>query len=55
MKQKSRKNWLNLGDQNTAYFHSLVRIRQARNLMICLKNEEGVRFEDPQQFKDMAI
>jgi hypothetical protein len=35
MQQKSRKNWLNMEDQNRAYFHSLVRIRQATNLMTC--------------------
>jgi hypothetical protein len=31
LKQKSRNNWLNIGDQNFAYFHKLVKVRNSKN------------------------
>lgn len=35
LKQKSRKNWLNLGDQNVAYFYRFVKIRNSKYTIRC--------------------
>jgi hypothetical protein len=32
LKQKSRVQWLNLGDQNSSYFHKMIKSRISRNL-----------------------
>jgi hypothetical protein len=37
MKQKSRNNWLNMGDQKTALFHRSVKVRSG----VCLMTMEG--------------
>lgn len=33
LKQKSRNQWLNLGDQNNLYFHRIVRVRNSKNVI----------------------
>ncbi|KAJ6287754.1 hypothetical protein OIU78_030448 [Salix suchowensis] len=40
-KQRSRIQWLTLGDRNTAFFHRSLIHRQARNKIIELKDGEG--------------
>ena len=40
-KQKSRINWLKLGDRNTAFFHHSMRRRQNRNCITSVKLENG--------------
>ncbi|XP_070675647.1 uncharacterized protein [Malus domestica] len=39
--QRSRENWLHLGDQNTKYFHQKVNRRQQRNGLHGLFDENG--------------
>uniref|UniRef100_A0A2N9FAP0 Reverse transcriptase domain-containing protein n=1 Tax=Fagus sylvatica TaxID=28930 RepID=A0A2N9FAP0_FAGSY len=41
LKQKSHNKWLNLGDQNSRFFHFQVKARQARNAIKCLMDSEG--------------
>jgi exonuclease III len=38
---KSRLQWTNLGDRNTAFFHLSTICRRHRNKIWCLKNSEG--------------
>lgn len=38
MKQKSRKKWLNEGDQNTRYFHSGIKGRRRVNSVASIQN-----------------
>lgn len=40
--QRSRVNWLNYGDKNTAFFHATVTQRRQRNQMCRIKDESGV-------------
>ncbi|TYK26641.1 putative non-LTR retroelement reverse transcriptase [Cucumis melo var. makuwa] len=43
LRQKSRIQWLNLGDQNTAFFHRSVRSRMSRNSLLSLVDSDGSR------------
>jgi hypothetical protein len=55
MKQKARNKWLNLGDQNSRFFHCQVKVRQARNAIKCLFDAEGNRLDTPDQIKEEVI
>ena len=55
MKQKARINWLNLGDQNTGYFHNSLKLSTARNSISCLLNEDGIEVEEPEAIKELAV
>ncbi|GAV92717.1 Exo_endo_phos domain-containing protein [Cephalotus follicularis] len=44
-KQKSRILWLREGDSNTAYFHKVVTVRQSKNHIACIQNEQGAWLE----------
>lgn len=39
-------NWLNLGDNNNAYFHRMVNVRNSKNLVKFLWDENGVKVEE---------
>uniref|UniRef100_A0A2N9FNM3 Reverse transcriptase domain-containing protein n=1 Tax=Fagus sylvatica TaxID=28930 RepID=A0A2N9FNM3_FAGSY len=54
-KQKSRNKWLNLGDQNNTYFHNLVKVRQAKATIKCLVDEDGRRFDNPEDLKQLVV
>ena len=55
LKQKSRVQWLNLGDQNTTFFHKAVKARNARNAIKVITSENGCRIVDPLAIKDEAV
>jgi hypothetical protein len=55
LKQKSRNQWLNLGDGNNAFFHKMVKIRNSSNLIKMLKDDDGNCVSDMQQIKSLAI
>lgn len=38
LKQKSRNQWLNLGDGNNSYFHKVVKMRNSHNLVKSIKD-----------------
>lgn len=54
LKQKSRNQWLNLGDQNNAYFHKNVKIKNARNLIQHLWKERREKVEEVDQIKKVS-
>lgn len=54
LKLKSRNQWLQLGDQNNAYFHRLLKGRHARNTITHLCNEQGNRVEEINEIKGIA-
>ena len=46
LKQKSRIQWLKLGDQNSNFFHKAVKARNSRNSIKFTTLENGCRIED---------
>lgn len=55
LKQKSRVQWLNLGDLNTKFFFKAVKSHHARSKIVSITREDGSRIEDPNAIKEEAI
>jgi hypothetical protein len=51
LKQKARNRWLQLGDQNNAFIHRLLKGRHARNTITHLCNEQGTKVEEIHEIK----
>lgn len=54
LKQKARNQWLQLGDQNTAFFHRLLKGSYARNTITHLCDEHGNQVEEIAKIKGIA-
>jgi hypothetical protein len=54
LNQKSRNNWLNLGDKNTSYFHKLVKVRNSKNTISHVWDAQGRKVEEVEQIKRVA-
>ena len=55
LKQKSRIQWLKLGDQNTSFFHKAIKSRNIRNSIKVITLANGRRIEDPEDIKQEAV
>ena len=55
LKQKSRIQFLKLGDQNSNFFHKAVKARNSRNYIKSITLENGYRFEDPETIKHEVV
>ena len=55
LKQKSRIQWLKLGDQNTSFFHKAIKSRNAWNAIKVLTLANRGRIEDPEDIKQEAV
>lgn len=53
--QKSRIQWLTVGDQNTTFYHHVVQERTSRNNISVLYNERGEVLLDPEDIKQEAV
>ncbi|KAJ6983821.1 hypothetical protein NC653_026591 [Populus alba x Populus x berolinensis] len=53
-KQKSRVQWLQLGDRNTSFFHKSLLHRQVRNKIHSLQDENGTLVHDPHDIGKLA-
>jgi mannosylglycoprotein endo-beta-mannosidase len=53
-KQKSRVQWMHLGDRNTSFFHKSLLHRQVRNRIHNLQDDTGNLIHDPQEIGRMA-
>lgn len=54
-KQKSRINWLKLGDQNTNYFHKMMKARHAYNVIHTLLGTDGFIASTPADISNLAL
>ena len=54
-KQKSREEWLELGDRNTKYFHRKTLARRRRNRITALKTTENEWCHNEEELKSEAI
>ena len=55
LKQKSRIQWLMLGDQNSNFFHKAVKARNSRNSINSIMLENGSRTENPETMKQEVV
>ena len=55
LKQKSRIQWLKLGDQNSNFFHKAVKARNSRNSIKSITLENGYRYEDSETIKQEVV
>lgn len=53
-KQKSRVNWLTLGDRNTSFFHKTIMHRKHRNQIISLTDDEGNEINGKKEMGELA-
>lgn len=51
LKQKSRNQWLNLGDQNYSFFPRMVKVRNSKNFTKHLRDEKGDKVEEVDRIK----
>ncbi|KAK5843110.1 hypothetical protein PVK06_005545 [Gossypium arboreum] len=54
-KQKSRCDWLKLGDRNTKFFHSRTINRRKINRITTLRNTNGDWLYDPDEIQQEAV
>ena len=55
LKQKSRVQWLKLGDQNTRFFHKAIKARNSRNTIKVITSANGCKIDDPEAIKQEAV
>ncbi|KAK1321772.1 hypothetical protein QJS10_CPA03g01344 [Acorus calamus] len=55
LRQKSRQQWLQLGDKNSKYFYASIKARSSRNTISCLRTTGGDLCTDPTFIKDSIV
>ncbi|KAG6397443.1 hypothetical protein SASPL_143610 [Salvia splendens] len=53
--QKSRSEWIQLGDRNTSFFHLRTIQRRKRNRVEMLQNGDGKWITEQEQLREMAV
>lgn len=54
-KQKSRREWLSLGDRNTKYFHGLAVRRERANQIKSLRLDDGTQCYDEDRLQHAVV
>ena len=54
-RQKSAVRWIQAGDANTKFFHSIVKQRRNTNFIYRVRDETGTWLEDEDRLKDSAV
>ena len=52
---KSRVRWLNLGDQNTFFFHRRMTVNRMRNKILSICDENGQKFDEVSDVKRVIV
>ncbi|XP_026428320.1 uncharacterized protein LOC113324214 [Papaver somniferum] len=55
MKQKSRIQWVKEGSANTNFFHTNIKVRQTRNMICELEDNEGNLVVDQEKIADILV
>ena len=55
LKQTTRNQWLQLGDQNNCFFHRSLKVQNAKKTINYLWNEQETKMEDVDQIKKVAV
>ncbi|XP_074320087.1 uncharacterized protein LOC141656897 [Silene latifolia] len=53
--QKSKAIWVDMGDDNTKYFHNIIKGRQSRNKVIRIENLKGQCCDDPKLIQEAFL
>lgn len=54
-RQKSRVQWLNLGDQNSSFFFKSIKNHYNRSKIVYICGEDGTRINNPFDVKDEIV
>lgn len=54
-KQKSRNQWLQLGDHNTTYFHRMVQVHTSKNYINMLLDAHGQQVVEVEKIKEVVV
>ncbi|GMP88073.1 hypothetical protein CsSME_00040189 [Camellia sinensis var. sinensis] len=49
--QRSKQQWLHLGDRNTKFFHQMASWRRSRNRISCIQDKDGTMLTHPQDIQ----
>ncbi|KAK1300198.1 hypothetical protein QJS10_CPB13g01119 [Acorus calamus] len=55
LRQKLRQQWLALGDKNSKFFYSSIKVRSSRNSISCLRGTDGMYCTNPDEIKSSII
>ncbi|KAK1321937.1 hypothetical protein QJS10_CPA03g01597 [Acorus calamus] len=55
LRQKSRQQWLALGDRNSKFFYASIKARSSRNTISCLRLSDGSLCTDPGDIKEAIV
>ncbi|KAK7260092.1 hypothetical protein RIF29_25843 [Crotalaria pallida] len=53
--QKAKDRWIQEGDQNTSYFHNVIRSRQYKNRILSITTAEGVCIQNQQDIMEEFV